>query len=156
MSTSSVSSSYKLSTDANGRLTVTGLSNSGIDTDAAVEALVKAKRVPIDRLETKVETVDKQIAALKEYQTLMQNFRTAVDGLRGKVTFDNSGSAFETKNIFLQTSRLDGGTASNAANLVSISATNRAEVGVRSIEVLRVATQAKVATGAASSQTESE
>ena len=54
MSTSSVSSSYKLSTDANGRLTVTGLSNSGIDTDAAVEALVKAKRVPIDRLETKV------------------------------------------------------------------------------------------------------
>lgn len=153
MSTSSVSSSYKLSTDANGRLTVTGLSNSGIDTDAAVEALVKAKRVPIDRLETKVETVDKQIAALKEYQTLMQNFRTAVDGLRGKVTFDKSGSAFETKNIFLQTSRLDGGTASSAANLVSISATNQAEVGVRSIEVLRVATQAKVATGAAASQT---
>lgn len=153
MSTSSVSSSYKLTTDSNGRLTVTGLSNSGIDTDAAVEALVAAKRVPIDRLETKVETVDKQVAALKEYQTLMQNFRTAVDGLRGKVTYDKSGNAFETKNIFLQTSRLDGGTASSAANLVSISATNQAEVGVRSIEVLRVATQAKVATGAASSQT---
>ncbi|GGB26060.1 hypothetical protein GCM10011505_04120 [Tistrella bauzanensis] len=150
---SSLSSNFALTTDSNGRLTVTGLSGSGIDTQKAVEALVAAKRVPIDRLETKIETTGTQIAALKEYQTLMRDFRTAVDGLRGKVTFDKSGDAFDAKNVYLQTSRVDGKTASTATNLVGITATNNAEVGARSVEILRVATQAKVGTGVANSAT---
>ena len=59
-----------LTIDSNGRVSFSGLS-SGIDFQKAVDAIISAKKIPIDTMSTKVDTNNKQITALKSLQTLI-------------------------------------------------------------------------------------
>ena len=52
----------------NGRAFFNGLS-SGIDIQGAVDALIKAKRIPIDRMEQRIADRELKIAALSDTRT---------------------------------------------------------------------------------------
>ena len=99
-----------LNVDDSGRVTFSGLS-SGIDFEAAVDAIMAARRIPVDTLETRIiETTDK-ITALEDLRLLLGNFQTSVSKLYGQVSFGNTNDIFEGKQAFASSSRIDGGTA---------------------------------------------
>jgi flagellar hook-associated protein 2 len=141
-----------LTIDTNGRVSFSGLS-SGIDFQKAVDAIIAAKKVPIDTLTTKVDTNNKQITALKSLNTLVTNLKSSLDTLRGSISVGGANDIFKSKAAFATVSRADGGTPSAAANLVGVNVTNAAVVGSHSIEVLRVATAEKDASDAQASLT---
>jgi flagellar hook-associated protein 2 len=123
-----------LITDANGRVRFSGL-GSGIDFNAAVDAMIEARRIPVDRLETQIEERTAKVKALDSLRTLMTNMRTSLNNLYGRVSLGNVGNVFETKSTFASTSREDGASPSNAANLIGVSVTNAAEAGTHEIEI---------------------
>lgn len=127
-----------LITDANGRVRFSGLS-SGIDFNAAVDAMMQARRIPVDRLEAQIEERTAKVTALDSLRTLMTSMRTSLDTLYGRVSLGNAGNVFETKSTFASTSREDGGTASSAANLIGVAVTNAAEAGTNEIEIDQIA-----------------
>ena len=141
-----------LSVDSNGRVSFSGL-NSGIDYQAVVDSIVAAKRVPVDILETEVFTNESKIAALGSLRTLMNSLRDSLSTLHGAVSLGDTNDAFEIKEAFASSSRLDGGTASSAANLIGVTVSNAASVGSNSIEVLQVAKAHKVSSDQFSSLT---
>jgi flagellar hook-associated protein 2 len=142
-----------LTVDSNGRISFSGLS-SGIDFQKAVDAIIAAKKVPIDTMSTKVDTNNKQIAALKQLNTLVTNLKGSLDTLRGSISVGGVNDIFKSKAAFATVSRSDGSTPSQAANLVGVNVTNAAVVGSHSLEVLRVATAEKDASDAQASITD--
>ncbi len=130
--------SNSLVVDGNGRVRFSGL-GSGIDFDSAVNAIMEARRIPVDRLEAQVESGTAKLDALSDLRTLMTNLRTSLDDLYGRQTLGNSGDIFENKSTFASTSRQDGGSASNAANLIGVAVTNAAETGSNEIEIDQIA-----------------
>ena len=138
MSDVSAASSNSLVVDGNGRVRFSGL-GSGIDFESAVEGIMQARRIPVDRLEAEIETGTEKLAALADLRTLMNNLRTSLDDLYGRQTLGNSGNIFEQKSTFASTSRQDGGTAANAANLIGVAVTNAAETGSNEIEIDQIA-----------------
>lgn len=138
--------------DENGRINFSGV-GSGIDFVSAVDGIIAARRIPVDRLETTVETNTEKIAAFDELRGLMNTLRNSLNDLRGRVSFQNAGDAFEAKEVFASTSRTSG-TPSAAATLLGASVTNAAAAGSHSIEVLRTATAHKISTASASSDTD--
>jgi flagellar hook-associated protein 2 len=139
-----------LTIDSNGRVSFSGLS-SGIDFQKAVDAIISAKKVPIDTLTTKVDTNNKQITALKDLNTLVTSLKSSLDTLRGSISVGGVNDIFKSKAAFATVSRPGGGTPSAAANLVGVNVTNAAVVGSHTIEVLRVATAEKDASDAQAS-----
>ena len=117
-----------VSVDESGRVTVSGVS-SGIDIGGTVDAIMAARRIPVDRLEAGIEANAIEIEAYTELSSLLNVLNQSVDALRGAVTFGNSGNAYETKQAFASGSRLDGGTASDAADLIGVTVTNDAIIG---------------------------
>ncbi len=67
---------------ANGRNVLGGAGGSGIDTEALIEALTAAKRLPAVRLEDKIEVNDKTATALTSLKTLLTQFQDAANFLR--------------------------------------------------------------------------
>jgi flagellar hook-associated protein 2 len=141
-----------LTVDKNGRVSFSGLS-SGIDFQAAVDAIIAARRIPVDNLETSIETNDAKVAALKDLRTNLDALKQALSKLHGAVTFANAGNIFETKQGFATTSRLDGQTPSTAANLLGVSVTNAAAAGSHTVEIRQVAKAHKVASDSVASLT---
>jgi flagellar hook-associated protein 2 len=139
-----------LTIDSNGRVSFSGLS-SGIDFQKAVDAIIAAKKVPIDTMSTKVDTNNKQIAALKQLNTLVTNLKSSLDTLRGSISVGGVNDIFKSKAAFATVSRNDGSTPSPAANLVGVNVTNAAVVGSHTLEVMRVATAEKDASDAQAS-----
>ncbi len=114
---------------------------SGIDTDRLIDALVEARRIPAVRLETRIETSERKLEALRELQGLVQGLRDAVAGLRnppGVLGIDRN--VFEAKDVFLTGS---GPSAPNS--LVGASASNRAEPATYELVIERIATANKIA-----------
>jgi flagellar hook-associated protein 2 len=130
--------------DAKGRASFSGL-GSGIDLRGTVDALIAAKRVPIDTIERRISANEAKIAAFNELGTLGQTLRSAVDRLRGAITFDNAGDAFAAKRVFASTSRADTATPSAAGALLGVSVDSRAQAGQHKVEILAVATSHKLA-----------
>ena len=130
--------SNSLVVDGNGRVRFSGL-GSGIDFESAVEGIMQARRIPVDRLEAEIETGSEKLAALSDLRTLMNNLRTSLDDLYGRQTLGNSGNIFENKSTFASTSRQDGASASSAANLIGVAVTNAAETGTNEIEIDQIA-----------------
>jgi flagellar hook-associated protein 2 len=141
-----------LTIDSNGRVSFSGLS-SGIDFQKAVDAIISAKKIPIDTMSTKVDTNNKQIAALKDLQTLVTNLKSSLNTLRGSISVGGTNDIFKSKAAFATVSRIDGTAPTPAADLIGVNVTNAAVVGSHTLEVLRVATAEKDASDAQASLT---
>jgi flagellar hook-associated protein 2 len=128
----------------NGRAFFNGL-GSGIDIQGAVDALIKAKRIPIDRMEQRIADHELKMAALGDTRSLALRLRDAVAKLRGAISFDGASDVFEAKQTFATSTRTDSQSPSQAAELIGVSVTNAAQAASHSIEVLQVATAHKVA-----------
>jgi flagellar hook-associated protein 2 len=73
-----------------GGKTVVSGGNSGLDTDALINSLVEAKRLPAVSLEQNIETNTAKIDALNELSAILDDFRTATDFLRNPPGVGNS------------------------------------------------------------------
>ena len=133
-----------LTVGQNGRAFFNGL-GSGIDIQGAVDGLIEAKRIPIDRMEQRIADHELEMVALRDVQTLALGLRDAVAKLRGAVSFDGSSDVFEAKQVFATTSREDTQAPSQATSLIGISVTNAAQAASHALEVLQVAKAHKVA-----------
>ena len=133
-----------LSVDSSsGRVSFSGL-GSGIDYKAAVDGIIKARRITVDRLETRVTENTDKITAYKDLKSLMASLKDAMSKLRGAVALGGAGDVFKAKSTFASTSRIDGNTPSAAANLLGVTVTNAASLGSHTIEVARIATAHKL------------
>ncbi len=138
--------------DPNGRVVLSGLS-TGIDAEGIVTKVMAAKRIPVDRIETRIDDNVDKISALGDLRILLASLRQSLTTLRGAVTIDNTGNVFTAKQVFATTSRIDGATPSAAGNLIGVTTTNAATASSHTIEVLRAATPHKVASKTYSSET---
>ncbi|MFN4090276.1 MAG: flagellar filament capping protein FliD [Alphaproteobacteria bacterium] len=130
-----------------GRVSFSGL-GSGIDFQTTVDALIAAKRIPVDRLETKVSANQSKIAAFQDVRAGVARLQDSLKNLYGAVTVDRSRDIFEAKQAFASASRTDGQGASNPANLLGVTVTNQATVGKHTIEVVQTAASHRVGSGA--------
>jgi flagellar hook-associated protein 2 len=133
-----------LTVDQSGRPSFSGL-GTGIDFQGTVDKIIEAKHIPIDRIEQRISDNQAKIAALQDLRTFSLALKTAVDKLRGKVSFDGSADIFRAKQAFATASRADSQTPSAAENLVSVAVTNAAQATSHSIEVQQIAAAHKVA-----------
>ncbi len=130
--------------DASGRASFSGL-GTGIDIQGAVDSIIQAKHVPIDRIEQRIADQERKIAAFGDLKSLALSLQDAVDPLRGVASFDSSKDIFEAKQGFATSSRTDAQTPSDAAGLLSVSVTNAAQATSHTVEILQLATAQKVA-----------
>ena len=133
-----------ISVDKSGRVSFSGL-GTGIDLQKTVDSIIAARRIPIDRIEQRVEQRATRAAALQDLQSLSVTLRGAADRLKGAVSFDGAGDIFEAKQAFATSSRSDGTTPSSAADLVGVQVTHAAQATGHSLEVLQVAGAHKIA-----------
>src|SRR5688572_479863 len=91
-----------LTVDKSGRVSFSGL-GSGIDIQGTVDAIVAAKRVPIDRIEQRISDNELKVAAWQDLDALARALKSAVERLRGAVSFDRSSDIFEAKQAFATT-----------------------------------------------------
>ena len=141
-----------LRVDSGGRVTFSGL-GSGIDAQAAVDGIISARRIPIDRLEQRISDDEAKIAVLDDISALTNNLLEAVDSLRGNVSFDGSSDIFEAKSSFASSGRTDAQSPSAAVEIIGVTASNRAQTGTHTIEVQQIASAHKIASGAISGAT---
>lgn len=141
-----------LSVDSSGRVSFSGL-GSGIDVQGAVNGIIAAKRIPIDRIEQRISDNDARIAILNDIESLTRNLLDAANGLRGNISFDGASDIFEAKSTFASSSRADAETPSNAAEILGVSVTNRAQATRHTIEVVQVASAHKIASDTIASAT---
>jgi flagellar hook-associated protein 2 len=130
--------------DGSGRASFSGLS-SGIDLQKAVDGLIAAKRLPIDRIEQRISSNQVKIAAFQDLRTRALNLKSALETLRGLPSLDRSGDMFEAKQAFATASRADAQTPSEASAIVGVAVTNRSQVASHTIEVQQIAAAHKVA-----------
>jgi len=113
---------------------------SGIDTRSAIDNIIAAKRIPVDRIEAEIDTNLQRSNALNNFNPLITSLRNASDSLRGALSVDNSADQFENKEAFASSRSLTGGTASAPGSLLGVTIANNAQVGVNEFEVLQLAT----------------
>src|SRR3546814_10686637 len=93
-----------LTVGKDGRVTFGGLS-SGIDYQAAIDAIIAARRIPVDTLEKRVTANEERITAYRDLSTLLTSLKESLNALRGTVTLGGTGNAFKTKQAFATASR---------------------------------------------------
>ena len=130
--------------DGSGRASFSGLS-SGIDLQKAVDGLIAAKRLPIDRIEQRISRNQVKIAAFQDLRARALNLKSALDKLRGVPTLDRSGDIFEAKQAFATATRADAQTPSEAEAIVGVAVTNRSQAASHTLEVQQIAAAHKVA-----------
>ncbi len=133
-----------LTVDQSGRASFSGL-GTGIDFQGTVDKIIEAKHAPIDRIEQRISGNQAKIAALQDLRTHALALKTAVDKLRGKVSFDGSTDIFRAKQAFATASRADSQTPSAADSLLGVTVTNAAQATSHSVQVQQIATAHKVA-----------
>ena len=130
--------------DQSGRVSFSGI-QSGIDTETAVRNIITAKRIPIDRIETQIDQNRQIIAGLSDWRTLMSNLQEQAGKLYGEITVGNSNDVFATKQAFANSSRTDGGAASDPGALIGVTLDNDAELAVHEFEILSRASRMEIA-----------
>lgn len=143
--------SANLVVDSSGRVTL-GTGTSGIDLKGTIDAMMAAKRIPADRLETSINTNTEKLAKLSEMRGLAQSLQDAVGKLRGAISLDGSGNIFRNRSTFASTSRVDGGAPSAAGSILGVTVSNTASLGSHEIEVKQTARAHKIASSAFASQ----
>ncbi|MEX2009696.1 MAG: flagellar filament capping protein FliD, partial [Dongiaceae bacterium] len=132
-----------ISIESNGRISFSGLS-SGIDFKAAVDAIISARRIPIDSLETRIDANQGKIDAYNDLRALLGTLKDAMNKLRGAVTLGDADNVFKGKSVFASTSRTDSAIPSQAGNLLGVTVTNAAAIGPHTVEISRIATSHKI------------
>ena len=129
----------------NGQTSFSGL-GSGIDFQAAVDSMVKARMIPVDKLSDKIKVNGDKIKAYSDLSTKLGALRGALDKLQGRISADRSTNIFLNKQSFASTSRTNSllynptrTAPSTAANLIGVTVTNAAEQGSYNIEVMQTA-----------------
>src|SRR3546814_515853 len=133
-------------TGPNGRVSFSGL-GSNIDFQKTVDAIVAAKRIPVDRLEAQITTNQDRIASFQEMRSHLTTLQNSLQNLYGAVTVDQSKNIFEAKQAFASSGRSDGQTASNPVNLIGVTVGNKAAVGKHTIEIIQTAASHRVGSG---------
>lgn len=137
-STSSVSFGSVVTSGGTPRLSGT---NSNIDTEALVNALIEARKLPAVRLEARIESNDAKVAALKDLRTILGDIRSAVAGLRNPPgSLGIADNLFEKKEAYLSAD-----TTQSPAAIVGVAASNRAQAGSFQLKVEQLATAQKLA-----------
>src|SRR3546814_9663104 len=93
-------------TGPNGRVSFSGL-GSNIDFQKTVDAIVAAKRIPVDRLEAQITTNQDRIASFQEMRSHLTTLQNSLQNLYGAVTVDQSKNIFEAKQAFASSGRRD-------------------------------------------------
>lgn len=127
-----------------GGKTVVGGSQSGLDTEGIIKALVEAKRLPAVQLETKNKSIDSKLTAYNDLKTLLTKFQTSVDALRNPPGVQNdSQNIFQYRNATLLTN-----TGLDASGYATMTVQPGAAVQTFTInEVEQLAREAKQASG---------
>lgn len=137
MATSAIDFGSLSSTGSSARLSGT---SSGIDTEAMVEALTEAKRLPAERLESRITLNDAKVAAYAELRGLLGDLSAAVEGLRNPPGFlGRNGNLFEAKEAYFSSS-----TSTSPATLLSVTPDAGADVGSYEVVVHQLATARKL------------
>lgn len=137
MATSAIDFGSLSSTGSSARLSGT---SSGIDTEAMVEALTEAKRLPAERLESRITLNDAKVAAYAELHGLLGDLSAAVEGLRNPPGFlGRNGNLFEAKEAYFSSS-----TSTSPATLLSVTPDASADVGSYEVVVHQLATARKL------------
>ncbi|HSA82461.1 MAG TPA: flagellar cap protein FliD N-terminal domain-containing protein [Geminicoccaceae bacterium] len=116
---------------------------------SALDGIMRAKRIPIDRIEQRIAGHALKIAAFQDLKSLARGLRDAVDRLRGVPSFDGSKDMFAAKQAFATSSRTDSQAPSDPAGL-GVSVTNAAQATSHTVEVLQLGTAHKVASASIS------
>lgn len=102
----------------NGRTVLGGVSGSGLDTQALLEGLVEAKRLPAVKLESQIETNATISGALSEFRTLVAALKDAANFLRNPPGFNTA-----SQNTFrYATSTVSSNTAVSGSTYLSVTA----------------------------------
>ena len=133
--------------DDSGRVSFSGL-GSGIDFIGAVDTIIEARRIPIDRLETKIESNEAKIVAYQEFRDVLNGFQSSLANIRGAATVGDSADIFSANEAFASVSRTDGTTPSSAAALLGVTVTNAAGIGSHNVEILQTAAAHKISSDA--------
>jgi flagellar hook-associated protein 2 len=124
-----------------GNLRFSGLS-SGIDFQATIDAIITAKRQPIQNIQDKISLTDSRKTAMQELQSLAATFTQTLNGLRGDNSFFGN-DVFKTKQAFATSAATDsapnGHTPSAATALVGVTTSSKAAVGSHRIIVQQIA-----------------
>ena len=117
-------------------------SASKLDTESILEATYAAGRLPAVRLEQRTTKNEEKIAAFEDMRSLLDNLKSAADGLRNPPGFFGAqGNAFETKQAFFSSS-----TAVPPAEIAGVAVANNAAAGSFDLTVKQLATAEKLAT----------
>lgn len=127
-----------------GQVRFSGL-GSGIDFVGAVDSIIKARRIPVDRMEKTVEANTDKIAAFQALQSRLLVFQDSLNTLRGAVSLGGSGNIFAAKQPFASTSRTDAQPPSSPSSLIGITTTNAATIGNHEVEILQTARSHRIA-----------
>jgi len=120
----------------NGKTVVTGSSSGGLDTEALIEDLTKAKRLPATQLEERIDQNTKTSAAYSELKNILTTFRDAADFLRNPPGFQN-----DDENIFeYRTASVSNDGALAGSNFLSVTAEPGADVSSYDVTVDQRAT----------------
>jgi flagellar hook-associated protein 2 len=141
-----------VTTSPSGKVTFSGLS-SGLDYQSIVDAIVTAKKIPADRIQTEISSNADKIAAYQDFNNLLNSLKDTLSTLHGEVSVDNSDDIFQAKAAFASTSRTDGNAPAAAGNLVGMAISNQAALGSHTLEILNIATAHKVSSDVVASQT---
>lgn len=129
--------------DDSGRVSFSGL-GSGIDFQGVVDSMIAARSIRADLLQTQVDQNTRKIAALEDMKANLTSLKASLSQLYGAVTFGSTQDIFAAKQAFATSSRIDGGTASDAGNLMGVSVTNAADAGNHTLEILQTAKAHKI------------
>ncbi|OSQ32408.1 flagellar filament capping protein FliD [Thalassospira sp. MCCC 1A03138] len=129
---------------ANGRVQLSG-GSSNIDFVNIVDKMIEARRIPAKNLEDKIDVNKNALTSLNTIKSLTTELKNALSTLYGAMSFDNSKDAFEAKGVYL-TSSSSSGTATPAAQLVGVTASNATPEGIYELEVQSVAQRQKFST----------
>jgi len=121
--------------------TASANADADVDWDALIEVAVLEKEAPADSIEIKMLENEAEIAAYEEMQTLLQDFLSALDTIRGT---DNSLT--DADDVFsLRDAYLTGYGGVDAESAVVVTADDGIDVATYELQVLQLATSQKVA-----------
>ena len=93
--------------DSSGSVSVSGVA-SGIDFQAAIDAIIGARRIPVVTIENRISDNEEKVLALNDLDSLLTTLQTNISGLRGAVSFGGVGDVFQNKQAFSSAIRTDG------------------------------------------------
>ncbi len=125
--------------------------SSGLDTEALVQALTDAKRLPALRIENQITTNETKIAAYSDLRGLLSKLQSSVESLRNPPGLNGTDqNAFETKEAYFSSS-----TTTPPTDLLGISTSNSTANGSFDVVVEQIAAARKFSSASTSSSSQS-